>query len=65
MRLKIDSFYHDNKIGALKYRGILEGNLIFDNYVHAYGKLNMERVTMHPVLNEPRIQRLKPCLPPK
>jgi hypothetical protein len=65
MRLKIDSFYHDNKIGPLKYKGIVEGNLIFDNYLFAYGKWNCERVTFHPVYNEPRIKRLKPCLPPK
>ena len=60
MKLKIDQFYLDRKLGYLKYKGVLEGKLLFDHYVKAYGEWMAERATFSEVI----IPRLKPHLPP-
>lgn len=64
MRLKIDQFYEDAHMGRLKYKGELEGNLIFDQYKEVLGYMTRERVTFQPQFNRRRIAALKPTSPP-
>lgn len=64
MRLKIDNFYQDKKLGRLKYKGTQEGNLIFDNYAKAVGVIGVQRATFHPVLQANRIAKLTSSFPP-
>lgn len=62
--MKIDSFYQDPNLGRLKYKGILGGKLIFDQYQKVFGGWHEARVTLDPKKNKTRIANLKPSNPP-
>lgn len=75
MRLKIDNFYHDKTYGVLKYKGMKDGNLIFEQYEKSQftrGKYSGwlttgQRVNINPEFHKFRSSRnqIRPILPPE
>jgi hypothetical protein len=75
MRFRIDSFYHDKVYGVLKYKGMKDGNLIFEQYEKSQftkGKYSGwlttgQRVNINPEFQKDRLKRgsIRQILPPE
>lgn len=74
MKFNIDSFYHDSNYGVVKFKGYLDGKLLFERYEKSFlangpgsgWQPTGQRVNIDPSFMEKRaaIHRITPIPPP-